>query len=52
MRRWLTVEWLPIYGETNAWIDGCDEGYSSTTLDDLVMEAKERAAEYARALRS
>jgi hypothetical protein len=52
MRRWVTVEWLPIDGEANTSLDGCDDGCSSATMDELVMEAKERAAEHVRTLRS
>ena len=52
-RRWLTVRWLPIYGETHQWIDGLDgDGPASATLEDLVQEAKERAAEHVATIRS
>src|SRR6476661_8736571 len=53
IRRWVTVEWLPICGDASQWVDGCDgDDSASTTLDELVMEAKERAATYARSLRA
>lgn len=48
MRRWVTVEWPPIYGETHQWIDAFeDNSFASTTLNDVVTESKERAAAYA-----
>lgn len=52
MRRWVTVEWLPIHDQTYQWIDALDDdSFAPTTLNDLVMESKERAEAYARAAR-
>lgn len=52
-RRWLTVRWLPIYGETHQWIDAFHgDSPGSTTLEDLLQEAKERAAAHATVVRA